>query len=366
MAHKKIGRNDQCWCGSGKKYKHCHLNREKEQTLPYKAIASQMAGRNKLEICLHPNANPNSCDEIISAHTLQRSRVLKSIINKSNKVGTFYPPECDEYGSFIIHEIGWKKASVFPGFCKKHDESTFAELEKSDFTGSKKEIFLISYRAICWELYQKLMGLKFISVESDLIDRGQSQDIQELLQYNLTIQNAGLRAGIDLLRSYKYKMDQSLLNDDVSNYSAYEIRLSGQVSVVATGGINPNYLLDGTKIQSLNKLSSKLQYLTFGIDIISNGLSIVFMWSNNDTAVKAYIDDINSLSDSELSEFLIQFFFIYCENTYFSTDWWHSLSNSKKILLHSLANIDNPYAKYYEYSYSLNISPWTVISRKFL
>jgi preprotein translocase subunit SecA len=22
--HDKIGRNDPCWCGSGKKYKHCH------------------------------------------------------------------------------------------------------------------------------------------------------------------------------------------------------------------------------------------------------------------------------------------------------------------------------------------------------
>jgi hypothetical protein len=21
----KLGRNDTCWCGSGKKYKHCHL-----------------------------------------------------------------------------------------------------------------------------------------------------------------------------------------------------------------------------------------------------------------------------------------------------------------------------------------------------
>ena len=21
----KLGRNDPCWCGSGKKYKHCHL-----------------------------------------------------------------------------------------------------------------------------------------------------------------------------------------------------------------------------------------------------------------------------------------------------------------------------------------------------
>jgi hypothetical protein len=25
MAKKAPGRNDPCWCGSGKKYKHCHL-----------------------------------------------------------------------------------------------------------------------------------------------------------------------------------------------------------------------------------------------------------------------------------------------------------------------------------------------------
>ncbi|HEX9654043.1 MAG TPA: SEC-C metal-binding domain-containing protein, partial [bacterium] len=24
----KIGRNDPCWCGSGKKFKRCHLGRE--------------------------------------------------------------------------------------------------------------------------------------------------------------------------------------------------------------------------------------------------------------------------------------------------------------------------------------------------
>jgi hypothetical protein len=26
----KLGRNDPCWCNSGKKYKKCHLDREKE------------------------------------------------------------------------------------------------------------------------------------------------------------------------------------------------------------------------------------------------------------------------------------------------------------------------------------------------
>ncbi|EPY4057442.1 SEC-C metal-binding domain-containing protein [Klebsiella variicola] len=29
----KIGRNDSCWCGSGKKYKRCHLGREREKNI---------------------------------------------------------------------------------------------------------------------------------------------------------------------------------------------------------------------------------------------------------------------------------------------------------------------------------------------
>jgi uncharacterized protein YecA (UPF0149 family) len=26
----KLGRNDPCWCGSGKKYKHCHMKSDRE------------------------------------------------------------------------------------------------------------------------------------------------------------------------------------------------------------------------------------------------------------------------------------------------------------------------------------------------
>ncbi|WP_171842287.1 SEC-C metal-binding domain-containing protein, partial [Vibrio parahaemolyticus] len=27
----KVGRNEPCWCGSGKKYKKCHLSRHQEE-----------------------------------------------------------------------------------------------------------------------------------------------------------------------------------------------------------------------------------------------------------------------------------------------------------------------------------------------
>jgi uncharacterized protein YecA (UPF0149 family) len=33
-----LGRNESCWCGSGKKYKHCHLDRDRRRL--------QSSGRN--------------------------------------------------------------------------------------------------------------------------------------------------------------------------------------------------------------------------------------------------------------------------------------------------------------------------------
>ena len=30
MSEKKLGRNDPCWCGSQKKYKHCHMEMDEQ------------------------------------------------------------------------------------------------------------------------------------------------------------------------------------------------------------------------------------------------------------------------------------------------------------------------------------------------
>jgi hypothetical protein len=31
------GRNEQCWCGSGRKYKHCHLHEDEKKLKNYSA-----------------------------------------------------------------------------------------------------------------------------------------------------------------------------------------------------------------------------------------------------------------------------------------------------------------------------------------
>ena len=48
QASKLPGRNELCWCGSGKKYKQCHLRKDAEQRVEagYAARAAQIAARN--------------------------------------------------------------------------------------------------------------------------------------------------------------------------------------------------------------------------------------------------------------------------------------------------------------------------------
>ena len=76
----KLGRNDPCWCGSGHKFKVCHLGREtevpptREESLKafYKLQAAQ-------RYCLHPEADVAHCrGGIVRAHSVQGA-ALRSI-----------------------------------------------------------------------------------------------------------------------------------------------------------------------------------------------------------------------------------------------------------------------------------------------
>ena len=77
----QVGRNDPCWCGSGLKYKKCHLRRAKETPINIQelldAFNDAFFGS---EYCLHPNASLQVCDGgIIKAHTIQRNGGLNRI-----------------------------------------------------------------------------------------------------------------------------------------------------------------------------------------------------------------------------------------------------------------------------------------------
>jgi len=359
----KPGRNDPCWCGSGRKYKHCHLQRSSEPRLPFEAIIAKARESAYHQICLHPEASRESCGKIASAHTLQKSRVLRAIKSDDHHVLTFYPIQL-ENGRLKVHQRGWKKASTFKAFCEKHDSSTFAPLETEPFTGSKEQIFLIGYRAVCWELYQKVRAIKSNPTIRDLVDRSAPTEIQKVAQAMLGTQGAGFTKGYKDANRTKKAMDEAYLRRDYDSYRTYRVKVRGPLAIASTGAITPNRTLSGVMLQVLHDVNAKIEWLSFGVDIDAEGVSIVFLWEVNAVAPFRYIGEIDALSDDALVCFLPQFFFAHCENTYFAGSWWNDLGEYDRAFIESLMRNSNPYYFPPHYDFTRRLTSWSIIARE--
>lgn len=331
--------------------------------MPPKAIASQMRQGSAHRTCLHPDASKEECGKVVSAHTLQRSRVLQAIADDDNHVLTFYPLERESSGRLKVHRRGWRQASTFDAFCDRHDGATFSPLESVPFSGTREQIFLIAYRAVCWELYQKTRALKSGPILRNLIDRGLPERVQRWMQEILGIQDAGFRKGLADLKSIKLKMDKALLAHEYGAFSAHEFVLEGPLAIAATGAVTPNLTPSRVPIQTLHDRQTQSQWLAFGVDVVDRGASIVFLWFEGDAAPLTYIDEVAGLEDKQLTEFLAQFFFAHCENTYFAAAWWDALSGDDQSFLDSLMQNANPYYFPPEYELNRSLAPWRLVSQ---
>lgn len=351
--------NELCGCGSGRPYKDCHLGR----------FADAMEKATKYEVCLHPDASPETCNGIIDAHTLQKKRVLREIVN-NNHVSAIRPHKYDKEGHLKLFSIGWNKASTFNAFCDSHDK-VFEPLEGNEFSGSKEQIFLIAYRAICWEYYNKTIVLQIAAAarkfSKDIFDPISIQQQFKAFLAELEAQEAGAKQGRADLEIVKKKMDEALQTKNYSVFNTYEIVMEGPLSVASTGALPPCWSLKGEQLQGFEN-PHQTQWLSFGIDINkeTNKVSIVFLWSNEDTASEKYIESLKDLDNQELAEFLIQILFAYCENTYFSEAWWSSLTDDDRLFLCKLTMNSAPVCFFPQYDLNRMMAPWRILDRRVL
>ncbi|MCE2453841.1 MAG: SEC-C domain-containing protein, partial [Nitrospinae bacterium] len=183
MAKKKIGRNEPCWCGSGKKYKHCHLGRENQTPLQRWEVSNTFKQAYTAKTCLAPETLLGKCNgKIVRAHTVPKSGSLQRIAREGH-VYSFVPSlESPEkwQDSFVPKLRGINKASTFSGFCSQHDNAIFAPLEKKAFRGTPEQCFLLGYRALVLELYKKLAAYKLNSFPD--FDKGKPIEEQVKIQ----------------------------------------------------------------------------------------------------------------------------------------------------------------------------------------
>ena len=112
-------------------------------------IVEESCKKNK--ICLYTGCSQST----IRGHSIQ-----KKIITSFPDNGKLMSPSMPNSGIFKslkgdMGERGSNIASVFHGFCSKHDDSLFKIVEKREYCGEKEQNFVLAFRALAYEFVKR-------------------------------------------------------------------------------------------------------------------------------------------------------------------------------------------------------------------
>ena len=319
--------NEKCWCGSGKKWKKCHRNRDKQSPVPH----GQLMARQRSEIvkgyCLHPKASDKSCSQnIVRAHTVQRRGGLLAIAEKGHVISAKkgFEDIFKNEGRIIPRELGIKDASTFMGFCDFHDNQMFEPIEKKPLTLSHEAAFLLSFRAISYEYFTKDTGLRINKLQQEL-DKGRSFEDQCVIQTKLYWLREGMKRGMSELNNWKLDYDNAYKSQDYSRFSFYSIRFSGLLPVVACGAFQPEFDLNGNQLQIISRGKAPFEHVSFNLTSVDDKSIMTLGWiGENGGPAKMFFDSFKHLEDNKKSNAAIYLAFEHLENIYFQPSWWET------------------------------------------
>lgn len=327
----KLGRNDPCWCGSGIKYKKCHLNRDKQQPVEKSQIFKQLNSFYDYKTCSAPKTVKHECSQnIVKAHSVSKSSSLKEIAKDGHVLTTFKAVVGGSKDSKLEpKKTGINRASTFTGFCAHHDNTLFSEIEDKEFEATEKQCFLVAYRALSREQFVKNRAKSTLEMTKNL-DKGRSLPFQKSHQAIQTHLSNNNELSTGDLEHIKDIFDSCFEEDkyDCINHLVFELEQAPQVMSSAAGA--PTIDFQGNLIQSITSDPKIIpDYLIINV-FSSNGTGyIVLSWVN--THKKTCIELYKSLmKTSSLEDSLTVFLFAMTENIYLSEEWWNNLGEEDK------------------------------------
>ena len=329
----RSGRNDPCWCGSGRKYKKCHLGRSSQTAINPFQIERQILKNFGKKYCLHPERNTGECKgSIVKAHTVQQNGGL-SRISRNNHVYAFKPSMVqlfENQGRLIPQLIGINNASTFTGFCAFHDNRTFAPIEKTQFQGNMQQCFLLGYRALCRELFMKRANLASVDLHREA-DRGRDLAVQAQLQEFVNLFHMALQNSLDRLERQKVSHDRILLKGSYENVNRVIIYTENTPDVLCSGGFSPHYDFNGTLLQDHKNLQALLDLLTCTIIPTEAGGAVIFTWLDETQGSNSrLLRSLFALPEEAIGNAIVSMLFEHLENIFWSPVWWGGINDSSK------------------------------------
>lgn len=322
-------RNQSCWCGSGKKFKDCHYRREDQGPLPVGEALAGFRRAHRPRDCLHPEAGEENCSgKVISSHGIQRQGPLARIATEGHVLS--FKAELGQLiksgGRVEPRRLGIAKASVFPGFCRLHDTETFAPIETASIIPTSEQVFLLSYRALCKELFQKRAQAYFVSTVLNSADRGWSRVDQAAFQDWRASHDFGISLACRDLDREKRHHDEILLNRRWNgDYRYLVVLIADMPTIVSSGAVIPECDFAGNELAELGRADFECDLLAFSI--IATETAGLALWACRAESVQGmrFLKQAATLSDEQLVQGAARFAFEFVENTFMSPVWWNAL-----------------------------------------
>jgi len=330
----KIGRNDPYWCGSGRKYKKCHLDKERQEKPNMgNLITAQKTSMPKL--CMHPEASKENCSgKIIKAHTVQRNGGLSQIAKDGHvyTVDTQIASVVRNGGKLSLKLTGLKEATTFTGFCNKHDTEIFKPIETNPFVASEEHAFILAYRVLSRELYAKMFHKNMCGKQRDL-DTG-VPILQQSFMQSLTDR---LEIGADLalrdMSIYKNEFDTNMLTKAYDRTRFHIILTDVTLPLMCSGGFHPEFTFGGIPLYTRSDFDNpeiNMDLCTFSIIGTDTGSAIVFAWDGDLPICKKLTDSISKIPDDKLLDTMLKFSMEFFENIAISPSWYEALNDEQQ------------------------------------
>ena len=226
--------------------------------------------------------------------------------------------------------MGIREASTFTGFCSRHDDQLFAPIEKEAFLATTKQIALLGYRGICYELFMKKSSLRVLDFQAEQ-DKGEPISYQQLHQKALFYRRVGIIRAIEELEEQKAYYEEIIFHNSVDALGYYVVHISEAPEVQCCGIVQATHDFKGNKIFELGQLELHSNLIAFSLIPTDFGGAAVFSWPAKHGKSEEVFKTFHELTDSDLPHAILRFTFEFFENTYFSPDWWEGLDDLSRV-----------------------------------
>lgn len=320
----KIGRNDYCPCGSGKKYKKCCINKSDDLEFldPSNFLKNYKMIKNEIKIkqCLHPNKEECS-EKIIKAHSIQNNKILTKISDN----GIVIMPYPKNDNPFAINtEWGRKEATTFTGFCGYHDNELFKPIENCDFDKSEKHVFLYTYRSWALGFHRKMENT---NLEKVLLEKRPSL----MGETEFSDMFMGEKLAVKDLEYYKNIFDKCILDCkyDIFSYEIWEFDFAIKFASSGFGVLTKD--LKGNTLQDLKNTQQNMKHIFCTVFPEGEKSYCIISWLKEDDSLFInYVQQLRELTYTQRKAYLNNFIPMECENIAINPTAWEALTEQQK------------------------------------